>query len=413
MTSAPRNKAPRRSTNGRRVAGTRICSLTGRLDHGLAEGMIAVHTSHRVVEHARVHRDDRERGNDEQQPNQPPVKHDQIVLGCWPPQHLNQRGTWLLHQRRPPSLQEAQMCRRRSFPDHERYRSRELPHSVVVVCRPWFRDKPMLQRPVSAIRPTMQYVMVEDSAWSGRLAFGPWWFLYSGPVGPTDPHAHHAFQIVLHGGSPVVADASARPIAGPIVVLCPDGTHSFRAHRDHVVVVFVDPESAAGSRLRRDRVAQPLAGAGHPVSALLGSLRPDNWSRAEEAVQRILDHLCGPSGRSTMSWWRHPSIDAALAGLSDFGDEGRVEIDQLAAEVGLSVSRLTHVFRDEIGTPIRSYVRWLRLVNATEQLANGASMTQAADKAGFTDGPHLARTFRAMFGLAPTEAVALGQWLPS
>lgn len=114
-----------------------------------------------------------------------------------------------------------------------------------------------------------------------------------------------------------------------------------------------------------------------------------------------------------MSWWRHPSIDAALARLPDLVGEGRVEVDQLAAEVGLSVSRLTHVFSDEIGTPIRSYVRWLRLVNATEQLANGASITQAAHEAGFADGPHFTRTFRAMFGLAPTDAVCLGHWLPS
>ena len=210
-----------------------------------------------------------------------------------------------------------------------------------------------------------------------------------------------------------MADGSARPVAGPIVVLDPNVTHSLRDHRDHLVVVFVDAESAAGSRLRLDRVAQPFTAAAHPVSALVGSLRRDNWSRAEEAVQRIIDHLCGPLDRSTMFWWQHPSIDAALARLPDLVDEGRVEVDQLAAEWGLSVSRLTQVFSEEIGTPIRSHVRWLRLVNATEQLANGASITQAAHEAGFADGPHFTRTFRTIFGLAPTEAVGLGHWLPS
>ena len=92
-------------------------------------------------------------------------------------------------------------------------------------------------------------------------------------------------------------------------------------------------------------------------------------------------------------------------------DEGTVDVAQLADEIGLSVIRLTHVCSEEIGTPMRSYIRWLRLVNAAERLASGASITQAAHDAGFADGPHFSRTFRAMFGLAPTEAVSLGHWL--
>lgn len=194
-------------------------------------------------------------------------------------------------------------------------------------------------------------VTTDVSAWSGRLAFGPWWFLYSGPVGPTDAHAHHAYQIVVHGGSPVVADGAGHLLAGPVVVLDPDATHAFRDHRNHVVIVYVDPESVAGNRLRRDRVERPFAAEAHPVSALVTSLRPDNWSRAEDAVQRILDHLCGSVERSMMSWWRHPAIDAALARLPDLVDEGTVDVKQLADEMGLSVSRLTHVFSEEIGTP--------------------------------------------------------------
>ena len=255
--------------------------------------------------------------------------------------------------------------------------------------------------------------MTERSAWSGRLAFGPWWFLYSGPIGATEAHAHDAFQIVLHGGSPVMADGSGRPLAGPIVLLDPGVAHSFRDHRDHVVVVFIDAESSAGIRLRRARITQPFTNASDPVSALIGGLLPDNWSRAEEAVQRILDHLYGPVGRPTMSWWRHPSIDAALARLPNHFDGGGVQVDQLAAEVGISVSRLTDVFSDEIGTPTRSYVRWLRLVNATEQLANGASITQAAKVGGFVDGPDFTHTFYAMFGLTPQDSVGLGRLLPS
>ena len=46
-----------------------------------------------------------------------------------------------------------------------------------------------------------------------------------------------------------------------------------------------------------------------------------------------------------------------------------------AVVVGLSVGRLTHVFSDEIGVPLHSYARWMRLVNAVcrfVELADGS-----------------------------------------
>lgn len=251
----------------------------------------------------------------------------------------------------------------------------------------------------------------DQSAWSGRLAIGPWWFLYSGPVGPTKPHAHHAFQIVVHEGSPVVGDGAGKSFDGPVVVLDPEVTHAFRDYLHHVAIVFVDPESVAGINLRRNRVERPLALDAHQASGLVGYLRPDSWSQAEDLVRRVFKHLCGSVERSMEPRGRHSAVEAALARLPELVREGAVDVKQLANEMGLSASRLSHVFAEEIGTPIRSYVRWLRLVNAAERLATGTSITQAAHDAGFADGPHFTRTFRSMFGLAPSEAVSLGDWL--
>jgi AraC-like DNA-binding protein len=60
---------------------------------------------------------------------------------------------------------------------------------------------------------------------------------------------------------------------------------------------------------------------------------------------------------------------------------------------------------------LRSYARWLRLVQATERLADGDSITAAAHAAGFADGPHFTRAFKSMFGLAPSEVMSTGTWL--
>ena len=43
------------------------------------------------------------------------------------------------------------------------------------------------------------------------------------------------------------------------------------------------------------------------------------------------------------------------------------------------------------------------LGDAVERMADGASLTEAAHEAGFADSAHFSRTFRRMFGLAPSS----------
>jgi AraC-like DNA-binding protein len=80
-------------------------------------------------------------------------------------------------------------------------------------------------------------------------------------------------------------------------------------------------------------------------------------------------------------------------------------VGELAQLVKLSEGRLTHLFSEEMGLPLRQYVLWLRVRDVVFSLAAGATLTQAAHDAGFSDSPHLSRTFRAMFGDPPSILV--------
>jgi AraC-like DNA-binding protein len=82
-------------------------------------------------------------------------------------------------------------------------------------------------------------------------------------------------------------------------------------------------------------------------------------------------------------------------------DEPMSLSDAVAAS-GLSASRLRHLFVEQTGLPFKTYLLWLRLTRALERFAAGAPLTQAAHESGFSDSAHLSRTFRRMFGVAPT-----------
>lgn len=74
----------------------------------------------------------------------------------------------------------------------------------------------------------------------------------------------------------------------------------------------------------------------------------------------------------------------------------------LAERAGVSESRLRHLFKDQIGIPIRRYVLWIRLRRVIEDALEGYTLTEAAHASGFSDSAHFTRTFKAMFGIPPS-----------
>ncbi|HSX69840.1 MAG TPA: helix-turn-helix domain-containing protein [Pseudomonas sp.] len=81
-------------------------------------------------------------------------------------------------------------------------------------------------------------------------------------------------------------------------------------------------------------------------------------------------------------------------------------IEFLAEQVGLSVPRLTQLFRQKIGIPIRRYRQWHRLFVTSVGVARGLNLTDAAMAAGFTDSAHFSHTFRSIIGMSPSAALA-------
>ena len=89
---------------------------------------------------------------------------------------------------------------------------------------------------------------------------------------------------------------------------------------------------------------------------------------------------------------------------------GAVSGTGLAVLVGLSASRLTHLFTEQVGIPLRRYVLWSRLRIAITRVQAGDDLTGAAHGAGFADSTHLTRTTRDIFGLPPSVLSRHESW---
>jgi AraC-like DNA-binding protein len=80
-----------------------------------------------------------------------------------------------------------------------------------------------------------------------------------------------------------------------------------------------------------------------------------------------------------------------------------VSLETLATRVGLSESRLAHLFRRDVGLPMRQYRLSLRLMHAMTYISAGASLTEAAHRASFSDSAHFSRICRRMYGRTPSS----------
>jgi AraC-like DNA-binding protein len=112
--------------------------------------------------------------------------------------------------------------------------------------------------------------------------------------------------------------------------------------------------------------------------------------------RRLVAMLAGGSVQTVAP---DPRIDALIAWVKKHLEQP-IGLGDVASQVGLSPSRVRHLFVQQTGLPFRTFLLWLRLMRAVEMFAEGAALTDAAYAAGFSDSAHLSRTFRRMFGIA-------------
>jgi AraC-like DNA-binding protein len=249
----------------------------------------------------------------------------------------------------------------------------------------------------------------------GHLYFWGERALYLGPGLAASLHAHHAVQVCipLSGTVRLRTRPRARWREYEAAVISADQPHESDVAVDVIASLWVEPDGGSagrpmqsGARLAILPVERSRLGT---LVARLLACWAEGWDvqRAGELVDGIVEAVA-PDPRSNPP--RNPRVARALEILAA-SPERKVRLADLAAGVSLSPSRIAHLLSAEIGLPARRYLLWLRLRDALQALARGASITDAAHAAGFADAPHLDRTFRRMLGFTPSAALRVSKFV--
>jgi len=81
---------------------------------------------------------------------------------------------------------------------------------------------------------------------------------------------------------------------------------------------------------------------------------------------------------------------------------GELSLSEFAQSVNLSVWRLCHIFKSDVGMPPIRYLRLLRMERAKELLESSfLSVKEIAFQVGLNDESHFVRDFKATYGFSP------------
>jgi AraC-like DNA-binding protein len=201
------------------------------------------------------------------------------------------------------------------------------------------------------------------------------------------PHAHPAWTFLLpvDGGTIIVIAGDTARVHNEGVLLPPQSQYRAATDGPHVAVY------AHAWRWARPESPRPrILGAGS-ARRVLDALDIDNGTDLSAAAVELTP-LVGRVG----------PIDSRLAFVVE-SLPAADRIDVLAAEVGISPSRLRSIVHEEIGVPLRQLRLWSRLALAILWLPYRPTAAAAATAAGFADQAHLTRTARRFLGRTPGD----------
>lgn len=217
--------------------------------------------------------------------------------------------------------------------------------------------------------------------------------LYRGPYRPMAVHygSVHCLIIGLDATFTVGGAHTATDVRCALIP--PRVPHGIEQGDGHMLFCFLDSGSPRypGCRERMiDRSGQIALGHRNFDELVTEAALP------EPDPEKLLTIICGSGGIID------PRIVAATKII--LADPARaVSATDLARQVHLSTSRLLHLFSAQAGTSFRRYRIWARMLAVGRAVTAGATLTDAAVDAGFSDPSHFADTFHSMFGISATQ----------
>jgi AraC-like DNA-binding protein len=218
------------------------------------------------------------------------------------------------------------------------------------------------------------------------------------PDGRIEIVFHYGVHFEQHGPDGRVTPQPASLMVGQM--LAPIGV----GYRGHAAVAAIRLRPAAAGAVLRCSAAEVTGQVLNldDVFGPTGSLRDrlscarDDRGRARLLEQWLAKLVSGSPSRE---------VEGAVRSIT--ASRGRVGLEALARDSGLSVRQLERRFLADVGLAPKPFARTVRLQSALRRIGEGHSLADVAVDCGYYDQPHMTRDFA---GLARTSPAAWRQY---
>ncbi len=241
---------------------------------------------------------------------------------------------------------------------------------------------------------------------SGVMFLWPGRWLLVGRLEANRRHRHVAASLLWGLDGPIGLEVDGQWRETSAALVAPEVPQALDPRDGRVLVAHLDPDTEYWQTL-----ASCLDGADSVDLAIPASLRrlalalPGTTGCS--TADALMSELCHYHNRGPAAL---DSRVASVAGRLRRSPPERLEVAALARDVGLSASRLTHLFREETGVTLRRFLLHLKIQQAMLRWRPGMPLSALAAEAGFHDQPHLARTAREMFDALPSRYTTAGDF---
>lgn len=219
-------------------------------------------------------------------------------------------------------------------------------------------------------------------------------------------HRHYALQLtIVLEGSAGLRLAGSDWLECEAAMVASGVTHALAPREGFVVHLMVEPISIHGRALAQLLAGRGLAPLEEPWLGVVREEAQRMRAVAADAVRCValargmLDRVAGVARAEA-------SVDRRVTAMCDYirghVRDARIELADVATAAHLSPERARHLFREQTGLGVRPYVLWTRLNTALHALPDAEQLTAVAHDCGFADAAHFTRTFRSMYGIAPS-----------
>jgi AraC-like DNA-binding protein len=238
--------------------------------------------------------------------------------------------------------------------------------------------------------------------------------MYIGKFPNNVDHQHHVIQIEIGVTGPFRLQVDGSNYNFRAVIIAPNVPHKVDDHDEWQLMFHIEPYSLIGKQLvatylKKQNFKEIEFDSIKPflpeINRFIERIHPC------ECAKKLFEHIVYNLINSPIK--PNPVDDRIKAALEmlNYLPVKRISTKALASAIGLSESRFVHLFKCQIGIPVRRYLLWLRMRNAVEQILDGRTFTNAAHQAGFSDSSHLCRTFKQMSGMTLTNYLKKSQFI--